>query len=77
MFPNARIVHARRDPRDVCFSIFATRFTHPTDYSFDLADVAFVYQQYSRLMAHWRETVPQMVFDVQYEQLVEHQEGRT
>lgn len=77
LFPNARIIHCRRDPRDVCFSIFANRFTSPPAYAFDLADAAHYYRQHDRLMSHWNQVLPQSMLTVQYEDLVNAQESVT
>jgi tetratricopeptide (TPR) repeat protein len=76
-FPNARIIHSQRDPIDTCLSMFFQRFigTHP--YACDLDDLAFAYEQYLRLMAHWKTVMPQQILDVRYEEVVADQLGQT
>ena len=74
MFPNARIVHVMRDPVDNCLSCFQQNFAMPHTYSTDLGDLGHHYREYRRLMAHWREVIPNPVYEVQYEELVQDQE---
>ena len=75
-FPNARILHTRRNPVDTCLSIHFQDFNNRLAYATDLDDLAFYYREYHRLMAHWRKVLPPEVFmDVPYEALVEDQEG--
>ena len=76
LFPNARIVHCRRDPRDTCFSIFKNLFgTHP--YTFDLAELAHYYNAYASLMDHWDTTLPGQIHHVDYETMIDEQEKTT
>ena len=70
LFPAARIVHCRRDARDVCLSCFAQNFVAGHGWSTDLADLATYFRQYGRLMAHWHDVLPLPVLDVDYEAVV-------
>jgi lipoprotein NlpI len=71
MFPNARIVHTVRDPRDTALSCFSTLFAHGLDYSCDLAELGRFYRGYRSLMAHWRNVLPpDAMLEVKYETLV-------
>lgn len=55
LFPNARIIHTRRDPMDVGLSIY-TQHINPqvAAYSTDLGDIAHYLIQHERLMTHWQ-----------------------
>jgi hypothetical protein len=69
--PNARIIHARRDPLDTCLSCFATLFGDDQPFTYDLSDLGRSYRGYDALMAHWREVLPQgAMLEVHYEELV-------
>jgi tetratricopeptide (TPR) repeat protein len=69
--PNARIIHARRDPVDTCLSCFSTLFQHPLNYTYDLAELGRFYRAYERVMTHWRRVLPQdAMLEVQYEDVV-------
>jgi tetratricopeptide (TPR) repeat protein len=76
VFPNARIIHCRRNPVDNCLSIYFQSFAGYHPYAYDLEDLAFYHQEYQRLMAHWREVIPQdRLFEFDYENLVADQEA--
>ncbi len=77
MFPQARIVHCRRDPLDTCWSCFLQDFSHRPAHLFDLEDLGFYYQHYVKVMQHWSECLPIEVFRLEYETLVENQEAET
>jgi tetratricopeptide (TPR) repeat protein len=69
--PNARIIHMRRDPIDTCLSLYFHDFGRAHPYAGDLNDLAGFFAEYSRLMDHWREIVPEdAILEVPYEALV-------
>jgi tetratricopeptide (TPR) repeat protein len=70
MFPNARILHTRRNPLDNCLSIFFLHLDHAMPYALDLNDIAHWHGQYRRLMAHWKEVFGDAIHDVDYDDLV-------
>ena len=71
MFPNARIIHCRRNPIDTCLSLYSTFFTAHMDFVADRGDLVFSYAQYQRLMDHWKAVLPgDRFFESQYEDLV-------
>jgi hypothetical protein len=71
LFPNAHVLHCRRDPMDACFSNFIQLFGAAHYYSYSLEDIAVYYREYQRIMQHWRDVLPMPVHDVQYESLVD------
>jgi tetratricopeptide (TPR) repeat protein len=78
-FPNARIIHTRRNPIDTCLSCFSKLFAgNALPYTYDLADLGRFYRAYEALMAHWREVLPPTVMlEVQYEEVVADLEAQT
>jgi tetratricopeptide (TPR) repeat protein len=71
LFPAARILHCRRDPRDTALSIYFTRFAQGHDFAFRRADIVAYYRQYRRLMAHWRAVLPPgRMLELDYESLI-------
>lgn len=74
LFPRARIIHCTRNPMDVCLSIYCQFFAEGHDYSFDLANIAGEYNDYIRLMDHWRSALPIKMLDVSYEDTVRNME---
>ena len=69
-FPNARVIHCRRDPMDLCLSIYFQHFSERNDFAYNFADIAEYRRQYEQLMAHWQGVFPGRIHDVQYEALV-------
>jgi tetratricopeptide (TPR) repeat protein len=75
-FPNARIVHMRRNPLDTCLSIYFQHFKRTHAYSHELQDLAHYYGQYQSLMRHWRRALPaDALLEVVYEDLVAEPEA--
>jgi tetratricopeptide (TPR) repeat protein len=74
VFPEARILHARRNPIDTCLSIYSKNMLADHAYATDLHDLAFYYGEYERLMRHWRAVLPADRFlEVSYEALTDDQ----
>jgi tetratricopeptide (TPR) repeat protein len=77
MLPNARIVHARRDPVDTCLSCYTKLFSGEQRFSYDLAELGRFYRDYENLMAHWRTVLPaDRYIEVDYEAVVDDLEGQ-
>jgi tetratricopeptide (TPR) repeat protein len=69
--PNARIIHAVRDPVDTCLSCFETSFHTAQKFAYDLGELGRLHRAYEQLMAHWREVLPAgAMLEVRYEALV-------
>jgi Flp pilus assembly protein TadD len=69
LFPRARFIHCRRDPRDVAVSCWLTSFAH-VHWTNDPEAVAARFKEYRRLMAHWRQVLPAPILEVSYENVV-------
>lgn len=75
-FPEARIVHCRRDPVDTCLGLFRRMFHSGHPYAYDQHALVRYYKAYSGLMAHWHSVMGDMILDVQYEKLVADPQGQ-
>jgi tetratricopeptide (TPR) repeat protein len=70
IFPNAKIIHCRRDRRDTALSLWMQHFAHDdAAFAYDLAGIADLAAGYDELMAHWRRTLALPIFDLDYESL--------
>ena len=77
-FPNARIIHTMRNPIDTCISIYTTPNRTAVMYANNRENIVFAYEQYLRLMEHWRQVIPSdRLFEVQYEDLISDRETLT
>ncbi|MBL8267758.1 tetratricopeptide repeat-containing sulfotransferase family protein [Steroidobacter sp.] len=70
LFPNARVVHCRRNPLDVGLSCYMELFQMRQDFTADLEHFGQYFLQYERLMAHWRRVLPLPMIEQTYEELV-------
>ncbi|MFL2555291.1 MAG: sulfotransferase [Gammaproteobacteria bacterium] len=70
LFPNAKIIHAKRNPIDTCLSIYFQNFNSEHKYSFQLDDILFWYKEYSRLMAHWNGLYGDKILDIHYDKII-------
>ncbi len=78
MLPRARVIHTRRDPLDTCVSCYVNRFAAGTpSYLGDLRALGMYYNDYLALMEHWRQVLDVPMFELDYEELVQDQEGVT
>ena len=78
IFPNAKIIHAMRDPMDSCFSCFARLFNDSMDMTYDLETIGRYYVRYIKLMEHWQEVLPKgRILDMRYEDLVSSPQEQT
>lgn len=77
MFPNAAIIHLKRDPRDVAVSNYYQNFAAmrgTMGFANDLKDIGHMLNDHERIMKHWHEVLPGKIFEVSYEELVEEPE---
>ncbi len=77
LFPNATIIHCKRDAIDNCLSCYMNAFSEAHAYNADLGKLGRYYRAYDRLMKHWQKVLPNRIFDNQYETLVTDQEGQS
>jgi tetratricopeptide (TPR) repeat protein len=74
LFPGAHVIHCVRDPIDTCLSIYFQHFNAHHAYSCDLRSLGRYYQQYLKLMSHWKENLSLPIYEVRYESMVEELE---
>ena len=68
--PNAKIIHAVRDPIDTCVSCFSKLFAEQ-NHTYDLGELGRYYKAYQRLMEHWQRVLPAgRILHVSYEKVV-------
>jgi Tfp pilus assembly protein PilF len=69
MLPAARVVIIRRDPLETCLACFRQLFSERSAFACDLDELADYCIDFLRLTRFWRETYPDRVLDLQYENL--------
>lgn len=71
VYPESKIIHVRRDPRDIALSMFKAHFAGSAlNYTYDLRSMGHRFNLYNRVMQHWGNVLPGQILDVHYEKLV-------
>jgi hypothetical protein len=73
-FPDAHIIHLRRNPMDACFAMYKQSFFK---FAYTLENLGRYYVAYDRLRSHWQDVLKDRVIEVEYESLVTDQESQT
>jgi tetratricopeptide (TPR) repeat protein len=66
-FPDAHVIHLRRNPMDSCFAMYKQSFFK---YAYTLESLGRYYVAYDRLRRHWQGVLKDRVIEVAYESLV-------
>jgi len=75
MFPNAKIIDARREPMACCFGIYKQLFARGQEFAYSIPDIARYYRTYLELMEHWDRALPGRVLRVYHEDVVDDLEA--
>jgi len=75
LFPDALVIHCKRNPLDTCISNYFQYFSDPIAYPYKLENIGSHYLNYQRLMHHWSSNLSLPVLEVNYEELVSNQES--
>ncbi|TDR71086.1 sulfotransferase [Paludibacterium purpuratum] len=75
--PQAKIIHAMRDPMDSCFSCYSRLFNETMEFAYDQGTLGRYYLRYITLMKHWHRVLPPgTILDLPYEDMVADTEGQ-
>ncbi|MBV1877577.1 MAG: sulfotransferase [Pseudomonadales bacterium] len=77
ILPQAKIIHAQRNPLDTLLSCYFQNFSKGQDYCFDLTALGGFYNNYKRLMSHWNQQYGDRILALDYECLLQDQENQT
>jgi hypothetical protein len=75
LFPNAKIIDARREPMACCFGNLKQLFARGQEFTYSIEDIARYYRTYLELMEHYDAALPGAVLRVQHEDLVDDLDG--
>ena len=75
ILPNAKIIDARRNPIDGCFSCFKQFFAKGQHFTYDLDDIARYYKDYEKIMLFWNTIFPDSIYKIVYEDVIENPES--
>ncbi|MBF0471501.1 MAG: tetratricopeptide repeat protein, partial [Gammaproteobacteria bacterium] len=78
LFPKAKIISVRRDPRDIAISNYFTDYQAKhggMGFAYDLGDIGQQLADHNLLMHHWHQLFPGEILDINYEDVVSDLEG--
>ncbi len=71
IFPEAKIIHCKRNPYDTCLSNYFQNFAAAgLSFAYNLENLGHYYRLYLDIMEHWRKVLPITFYESQYEELV-------
>jgi len=74
-FPNAKIIHVKRDAMATCWSNYKSNFSKGgLAFTFDQIDISEYYKLYENLMDFWQKKFPGKIYELNYDKLTENQE---
>jgi len=75
ILPKSKIVHCYRNPKDNCMSIYKNYFpSGKVGFSSDLNEIVEYYNLYKDLMSFWKDIIPNFIYHIKYEDLVDKTE---
>ena len=74
LFPNATIIHIKRDGLDTCFSNFSTLFSNEHVYSYNLKHMGHYYNTYLEIMNYWENNKVDNYIALEYENIINNME---
>ena len=78
IFPHCKIIHVKRNPIDICFSIYQNLFVAGSlPFSYNQMDIVNFYHAYEDMMTYWSNLLQDNILHVRYEDLVENPEIET
>ena len=74
-FPNSKIIHCSRNPKDICLSLYKNSFASTDmNWSYSQENIANYYNLYSNLIEFWKNKIGDHIYDINYEKLVSNKD---
>lgn len=77
VFPSARFIYCQRHPLDTILSCYMQDFHAGLGFAFGLEKLTRMYVDQVRLMNHWQSVLPDSIYRLEYETLVNHLESQS
>jgi len=71
-FPNSKIIHCSRNPRDNCLSIYKNLFDVHEGWFYNQEELANYYKVYEDLMKFWNTKYEDAIYNIKYEDLIQN-----
>jgi len=70
IFPNAKIIHCQREPKNNCLSLYKNFFEGGLNFTYDEQDITEYHKAYTKLMKFWNSKKNHNILNVSYEDLI-------
>ena len=78
LFPNAKIIHSKRNLKDTALSIYKNVFEDINmPWSYDQEELVEFINIYENFIKFWHSKIPNYIYDCKYEELVSNQAKET
>tara|TARA_B100001057_G_C22804424_1_gene932764 strand:+ start:154 stop:1704 length:1551 start_codon:yes stop_codon:yes gene_type:complete len=74
LFPNSKIVHCSRNPKDNILSLYKNDFDDRLNFTYDFDDLEIFYKEYLELIDFWKSKFGNQIYDANYEKFLENPE---
>ena len=72
LFPDSKIIHCVRNPKDNCFSLYKNLFEGGLGFTYDQKELGAYYNLYSDLMNFWKKHFTNSIYEIKYEEIIEN-----
>ncbi len=78
MFPNAKIIHTKRNLKDTCLSIYKNKFgSDEMDWAYDPEKIMSYVKIYLSMMSYWKKKYNNLIYEIDYEKLISNKSDET
>jgi len=71
-FPNAKIIHCKRNNKDNLLSIYKNLFDHEGSWCYNEKALIEYYKNYIDIMTFWKKLFNEEIYDIKYEELIKN-----
>ena len=76
IFPNAKIIHCEREPKNNCLSLYKNFFEGGLNFTYNEQDLVDYHKSYTKLMKFWNSKKNNNILNVKYEDLIKDNETK-
>ena len=76
IFPDAKIIHCQREPKNNCLSLYKNFFEGGLNFTYDEQDIIEYHKAYMRLMSFWSSKKNHNILNVSYEDLINNNDAK-
>ena len=73
LFPNSKIIHCSRAPKDNCLSLYKNFFEGGLNFSYNQKELGSYYKLYKDLMKFWNLSYNNSIYEAKYEKIINNQ----